>query len=573
MSKISTGRTFIQSLPLSLLELCRLTFRSVSSPENGKSITVKLPAPSNELVEMLRTEIELGEKSLNRWRAAYHNKTNWSLADSDDIIESTLGKICPTPATASSSLQRHDLDKQFVRDAVMLGNCVLSPFITLNPLNASTDSPVIDGTSTFIANKNIPAGVFLMSIPTEEAVVADESEEGAAALEYHNRQLESSASAMNNACGLTLNDLKDGNTFFLPVESLAMYLAIGLHPENVNHGTAQGGPTDDRTSSEDKESSFFEKYCQYLAGTVAPPKNLAFMKSEDFLFGSKTGGNEEGVSSSLSPTSTAHALWKHFHEYRKGQPLNRVSMRRLLQDDNTTNRSREHVEVADVEGNPVDYLSQIHPPLSDDALQEYKWIVSVVLSRRLGPNLMVPLLDKLNHCVPAIGVPQRHSTEDANKKLSKTQNTPNCYYTMATEQSMCGLDIFDNLLAGVSVDRLFVPHIHLFSLKPIRKDEALTLSYSDINPNATATLTHGEHKEEERQLLNTGSTSASATPHRGNDDNGALMWKALWGFVPNDVPAISEPDLMAMASIISERRLLQRKILFPSESHHSNSSQ
>ena len=141
---------------------------------------------------------------------------------------------------------------------------------------------------------------------------------------------------------------------------------------------------------------------------------------------------------------------------------------------------------------------------------EYAWYVSLVLSRRAGGSMIVPLLDTLNHC---------------------NNSMPNAYYTMATESTFCGLDVVDNIMAGVDNSLLFHPYLHCFTLSKIPKGQEITLSYSDADPRT---------------------------------QDGGDVWKLLWGFRPRGgVPEAMESDLRVMASVIAERRIDLRSHYFP----------
>lgn len=153
---------------------------------------------------------------------------------------------------------------------------------------------------------------------------------------------------------------------------------------------------------------------------------------------------------------------------------------------------------------------------------------------------------------------------------------------------MCGLDVLDNLLAGVPAGRLYEPHVHLFALRSIRAGEAITLSYSDLDPSTPSfsphqqqTATAAESKLLEGETSTSGSNesggaAAEATspppPPPLGDDDGAALWRATWGFVPEDKPLLPESDLLAMASIVAERRLLSRARMFPPDPPAANTS-
>eukprot|EP00331_Platyophrya_macrostoma_P006756 CAMPEP_0176426100 /NCGR_PEP_ID=MMETSP0127-20121128/11754_1 /TAXON_ID=938130 /ORGANISM="Platyophrya macrostoma, Strain WH" /LENGTH=71 /DNA_ID=CAMNT_0017807329 /DNA_START=81 /DNA_END=293 /DNA_ORIENTATION=- len=70
---------------------------------------------------------------------------------------------------------------------------------------------------------------------------------------------------------------------------------------------------------------------------------------------------------------------------------------------------------------------------------------------------------------------------------------------MATDRSMCGVDLIDNLVAGVDSSLIQEPHLHVFSIQPIPKGAPITISYSVANVKEAA----------------------------GQD-----AWNVSWGFVP-----------------------------------------
>ena len=172
---------------------------------------------------------------------------------------------------------------------------------------------------------------------------------------------------------------------------------------------------------------------------------------------------------------------------------------------------------------------------------EYMWYVSMVLSRRAGGAMLVPLLDVLNHCVGPVACPTSSSAAQSALTMkdavlpplsssSSFNNSPNAYYTMATESTFCGIDVLDNIMAGVDLPLLYHPYLHCFTVARIRKGEEILLSYSDAAP---------------------------ATP------DGRDIWRLLWGFQPLRRTGVSETDLKAMAGVIAERRVDMRSEFFP----------
>lgn len=193
-------------------------------------------------------------------------------------------------------------------------------------------------------------------------------------------------------------------------------------------------------------------YVQYLRESVAPPPNLPFLERSEL------------ESTELIP------LWEQFHQEMEKRPMS-------------------------------EWLDQRLTP------EEYAWHVSVVMSRRSGLSMVIPLVDKLNH-----------------------SHNPNAYFTMATHSSFCGLDILDNLMAGVEDISLLQPYVHVFAIQPIPKGNPVTISYSE----------------------------ASIRSAEGRD-----LWKCGWGFVPQSEQQLKESELKEIANIVAARRVDLRTAQFP----------
>ena len=157
--------------------------------------------------------------------------------------------------------------------------------------------------------------------------------------------------------------------------------------------------------------------------------------------------------------------------------------------------------------------SPLHPRLTGVPSREYRWAMSMALSRRCSGTMLHPLLDKLNHSV-----------------------TPNSYCTMSSKDGMTGVDVFDNLLAGVPEESLFDPFIHLFTLERVSRGTAFTLSYSDASPK---------------------------------DPSEKDSWIVNWGMVPHAVTTVSAVGLRDLAAMIARRRVVVREQLFPQKSEKS----
>ncbi|ESS66158.1 hypothetical protein TcG_06044 [Trypanosoma cruzi] len=231
-------------------------------------------------------------------------------------------------------------------------------------------------------------------------------------------------------------------------------------------------------------------YVNYLKKSVIPSNNLPFLEREEIariLRSDKTKPllGAVGESHTVSNKSPALELWEYFHNDMQGLPLSAYLRQRLSKE-------------------------------------EYAWWVSLVLSRRAGAATLIPLVDKLNH-----------------------HPEPNCYYTMATEETFCGIDVFDNLLAGVPSDLLYEPFLHTFSIREIQEGEELTLCYASptINPN-------------DRDSRSAGGMSVTSR-------EGRAAWQLQWGFFPENDSPYSSTDLKEVAAIVAERRVNLRRQYFP----------
>lgn len=256
--------------------------------------------------------------------------------------------------------------------------------------------------------------------------------------------------------------------------------------------------------------------------------------------------------------SAAYALWSFFHEEMKGQPLS-SSLREYFQLPPLT---------------PTPSSSSPSSSATSSGLSVYHWWLSVVLSRRLGASCVMPLVDKLNH-----------------------SPLPNCYYTMAAPvpveesdtslssspfssskelmQSMTGLDVFHNLVAGVSSVYLYEPYFHVFALRDIHPGEALTLCYQAPSHHLyrsahTLSVSSAFSEGNEDVVTTTAALLARASAlrlrHPGTSCvdtlEGQGSWQLQWGFAPNDDAFFSAQDLIEMGTLLTEKRVEERKVLF-----------
>ncbi|CAC9481259.1 conserved hypothetical protein [Leishmania infantum JPCM5] len=375
--------------------------------------------------------------------------------------------------------------------------------------------------SRWYATRPIPAGMFLMSLPTEAVLFANPPPATDPVL-----------------------------TFYMQVEELVGQLVSAVADVTAPH----------------------HGYASYLCDSVVPSRNLPFLTTADVrqLFRTTTDGSaaqlpqapvhaaDVGADASGAAESPALSLVSFFHEDMAGEPLS-------------------------------DYLrTRLSRP-------EYAWWVSLVLSHRAGTTSLLPMIDKLNH-----------------------SPFPNCYYTMATEDTMCGIDVLDNLLAGVPGELLYQPYVHVFALRDIPAGAELTLCYASASDgaykpagrhqpapssslparkrggarrHASATPTAAEDVEEVMRalfphsdvaaLMESGggisSGGADVDPvfasqlrrlqHPGRQEvdtpEGKASWLLQWGFVPPCDALYSAQDLREMAALIAERRVDMRSSLFP----------
>ncbi|CAJ1022303.1 putative SET domain containing protein [Leishmania utingensis] len=432
-------------------------------------------------------------------------------------------------------------DIAVVQSAMRNLQFMVSPFLLLSPPPLVAASPPCSGStdpsaavphdaarpasyeecSRWYATRPIPAGMFLMSLPTEAVLFANPPPATDPLI-----------------------------TYYMQVEELVGQLVSAVADvTSPHHG-----------------------YASYLCDSVVPSRNLPFLTTADVqqLFRATTDGSttqppqvpahsaDAGDDASEAVDSPALSLMSFFHEDMAGEPLS-------------------------------DYLrTRLSRP-------EYAWWVSLVLSHRTGTTSLLPMIDKLNH-----------------------SPFPNCYYTMATEDTMCGIDVLDNLLAGVPGELLYQPYVHVFALRDIPAGAELTLCYasasdgaykpagrhlfaqppsllaeerSDARRHGSAAIADAGDIEEVMRTLfphsdvvalaesvggisgggaNVDSAFASQLrrlQHPGRQEvdtpEGKASWLLQWGFVPPCDALYSAQDLREMATLIVERRVGMRSSLFP----------
>lgn len=409
--------------------------------------------------------------------------------------------------------------------------------------------------STFYATRHIPAGMFLLSIPT-------------AAGAFANPPLTHSLSPFASA-----DDCEDNDpylTYFREVDDLVGQLCLAA---NLDLG-------------EQSSSSSLNGYVEYLKQSVVPCRNLPFIQSKKELFdmlqpfaaaqlreGKATGEREEVGGKPIQycseeqvlENSVAYELWSFFHEKMKGRPLSPVLCKHFQLDTEGGEQGAQSISTG---------------------LAEYHWWVSVVLSRRLGASCLIPLLDKLNHSpLPNCAFTMASPVEvgEADKAHSTTNN--GSVSSRSLFDTMTGLDVFHNLLSGTPSIHAYEPYTHLYAIRDILPGEALTLSYvapshSAYRPASTLSLEAAvngipvinaalgkdiEAGLSSKSLLAEASRLNLFHPgtHHVDTVEGQGSWRLQWGFVPKKDSVYSASDLHEVSMLLAEKRVEERKKLFP----------
>ncbi|CCW69601.1 unnamed protein product [Phytomonas sp. Hart1] len=557
-------------------------------------------------------ELGMGADVLSTWRFQLHESINrrWgppysgapdkmnlasaahpaTLSSSPEAISVQQGledKIFPS--SGSSAYTKVDGDRKLwfmprAADSAFINSCrfdlkaIISPFVTLSPRGYSTWSAAIDTsqspprahsqTSRFYATKHIPAGMFVLSLPTEAVFFADPPRATDPLLDY-----------------------------FIHLEDLAGQLI---------------------SVSDDPTAPHFG-YVQYLKENVVPVRNLPFISREEVMKLLKihiasaenqaagsvvssfppptlTAVSQEDTAeprTASTPMSPALSLWDFFHQDMKGEPLSPYVREKLRFTSPFPSDGDRHTAA-----NPTQWAI---------GKAEYAWWISLVLSRREGSATLVPLIDKLNH-----------------------SPLPNTSFTMSTPSSLCGIDVLDNLFAGVPLEWLCHPYVHVFTIREVQPGEELTLCYTSapdglyrprstaaqppkpafLNPGMAAGSSwtpqqmkggelEGMGPEPERRdrrqddlyeqaldvlfterggeasgqglsvLGGGGNLHASARrylhpgPHLAQSPEGKAAWQLQWGFVPPVDAVYSASDLREIGALVAERRVDSRSLLFP----------
>lgn len=558
------------------------------------------------VVNFFCQELGIGERPLRVWRQKLEQRVQqrWQIPDGNsrnsnsstetttasDSVElpwtpvrvtpsplspsttTTTTQPSPPPPSSSSStlwLRPRLQDAAVVRSAVRDLRFLVSPLLLLSPPPYTSDAADygVLGTSPsrlavpaaasmapqhrrrrpasqeecsrWYATQPIPAGMFLMSIPTQAVLFAHPPPTSDPLL-----------------------------TYFMHVEELVAQLVEAAATETAPH----------------------HGYATYLCDSVVPCSNLPFMTPGELQ---RVFAQEAAAKSTLS--GDEGSLTSKFERHGLRAPLE--------QSRKSHEEAAESEEAEPFSDSPAfSLLSFFHEDMGGEPLsnylrsrlskEEYAWWVSLVLSHRAGSSSLLPMIDKLNH-----------------------SPLPNCYYTMATEESVCGLDVLDNLFAGVPEELLYQPYVHLFAIRDIAAGEELTLCYASAaegsykpagvhlpprpaslqgpapsssptsvrHPN-TQNVAAAKAKAEEElssfmEALFPASTSVAAAggkdsaaglrrlQHPGRQEvhtaEGSASWRLQWGFVPPCDAVYSARDLAEVAALVAERRVDTRAVLFP----------
>lgn len=150
--------------------------------------------------------------------------------------------------------------------------------------------------------------------------------------------------------------------------------------------------------------------------------------------------------------------------------------------------------------------------------------------------------------------------------MNHSHRNSNAFYTMpASAASMTGLDLVDNIFAGVRTDRLLEPHLHVFSIRPVEKKfQEITMSYSDVDPVWVAHEDEQDnHDDADASKKSTKNTDALGAETRPLLDCGEDIWHLLYGFVPERRTDAPLRALQQVAEVVARSRLARRRELFP----------
>lgn len=530
------------------------------------------------VVKEIAHRLDASEAAFISWRGRYINRATAASAAEKTWLE----RVVPSVLDGDKSSEFVQADREFVKWAVKDAYCVVSPFVELRPPVEAARQP-----STFFAKKPIPAGVMLFSIPTELTLTP-----------------------ANLGSGPPKGD-DEIDKFYQSLEGLALSLATELKGLDDEPTTLSGyvrylsstTPPPRNLPYIRRKELFAEGSLQW--GVVARCLD-DISRAGPFPLDPITKHRVIAKAMGDVEMSLPQHLWFDFHVVREGQPVNRSAFRRALLGESLRDQQvtvsdwldgalhritdtktatvfdvrlikslvqrRKAAAAEPTHGESVNPVSMVVgaaetttplsgksllgylapeefdallPGLPAEAKDEFHWLISMTLSRRLGDSLMVPLLDKLQHFVDPIVA---YGVENA----SPQRSSPAAYYSMANRDTLTGVDVFENVIAGVESVFLYEPYVHVYALRDIDKGEAITLSYSDLDPKP---FINGDINEQQ--------PSSSRGDH---------MWKLLWGFLPMSKSPLSEKEVRQIAGFISGNRLHAAKRMFSAPIHKANVS-
>ncbi|EPY37539.1 hypothetical protein AGDE_06395 [Angomonas deanei] len=487
----------LQNIHCSLPVLSKL-YASQASRVSFPPIDPKDEQEGQLLFSFFCKELGMGEAALTHWRRSCLERmtSRWCRPEGEHTFTHTLGN--PT-SKEKRILRTRPLDYTFLQKSIERLKLLVSPLITLCDPPEGKHNSSHGSSSAFHTIAPVKAGMFLLSLPTEAALMVP-------------------------PLPVVSGDLL--LSYFMNIEDLIAQL-LAVEEEGEVLGSAAGGVT---------YSSHYH-YVKYLQESIVPCKNLPFLSEKELT--ALLGDGAEEVN-----------------------PLQRLC----------GNTITAHVGRAPLSGYVRDRLAAqaaVDLPQADSAARDKyvqslsRWWYSVILSRRSGSSMLLPVLDKLNH-----------------------SPNPNCYYTMSfapegdkdhSEDAFCGIDVFDNLLAGVPLDLLTVPYIHLFAIRDMQAGEEITISYGSphdsLYPPASRQLptpTKGSTESYDELLQGMFHAPNSVEEILRNKlhqevhtAEGKARWQTQWGFIPATDSLYSEKDLRVVSSIVAERRLDLRQSLFP----------
>lgn len=489
-------------------------------------------------------ELNMGSDALLQWRQRLQEmmERRWRLATPPHLkdsasLEQPWIKVAPSsrksdlnraggPSRSSSAwLRPRQQDMQLIRSAVGQLKLVVSPLILLSPPpiyaaeapgtgvqpNARPSSH--EECSRWFATRPIPAGMILMSIPTEAALLADPPSTADPILRY-----------------------------FMQVEELAAQLVAAVaETSSPHHG-----------------------YATYLCDSVVPSRNLPFLSENDIsqLLDSGAGlpAEEGSVSSSLSSppprgeapaqdsrTSPAQLLWTMFHEEMKGEPLSSYLRQRLGREEYAwwVSLVLSHRSGSTTLLPIVDKLNHSPAPNCHYTMSTESSFCGLDVVDNLVANVPLELLY------------QPYAHVFAMQNIAAGEELTLCYSSAQSGQ--------------------YRPASHQMPKKPLsllQSAPEVTSPSSDVGTtaNAATAISSEDVGNAVSELFPDAALSEDAAPlhelqHSGKQEvmtpEGRARWQLQWGFIPPYDAVYSARDLEEVAAIVAERRLDTRQLLFP----------